>query len=326
MELIKDKPLLLITPTAILRDRLVEQTIKEKGTFSLNDSIAEELAFDAEASTFPFIGVYPNLFKDDNEAKLFKDCLEELIGRTNSRSHLKVKHIDDILFITYFYTGYTGEVYANNQNIKHLDDLIDVFIDLLDSKHTPTDSDHIWIEDNFTGIESEVSKHLYTEEELKMNGGFKVLSRMVPPNNVIYHFASDRPITIDKRVSDKNLIRLPERLSKKLLETTVSYIIDEHKKADTLFFKELRTGYLDTRSWRERTRARGYDRLNKALCKLIIELDHYIYDNNKSSLITDRREVIYDVLALLKMLPFPLKINRSDKALAIRTIVKDNTI
>lgn len=326
MELIKDKPLLQITPTAQLRAYLIERTIQEKGTFYLNDAIVEELAYNSDAESFNFSGIYPNSFID-NDAIIFKNKLEELISNSNSRfTHLKVKHVDDILFITFFYTGYSAEVYSRNQNAKYLDDLIDVFIDLLDSKHTPTESDYIWVQDGFNGIETEVKKELFTEDELKMNGGFNVYSRMVPPKNEIYHFANDRPVIVGKRQIDKGDIRLPARLSKMLNETIVKQIIDEHKRADTAFYKELTSGYIDTRQWRGRTKTRDYKRENKTLVKLIKEIDAYLLTNNKSSLLTDRRELTYDLLSLLKIMPTPLKINRADKALAIRTILKDNPI
>ncbi|MEE1945067.1 hypothetical protein VRU48_08110 [Pedobacter sp. KR3-3] len=327
MEAIHNEPQLLITPTSQLRACLIEQTIRDKGTFYLNDAIVEELAYDAVAQSFRFSGIYPNLFANADEAKIFKNRLEDLVKNSNSRlKHLKIEHIDDILFLTYFYTGYSAEIYGYNANKKYLDDFIDVFIDLLDSKHMPTDGDYVWLPDVVTGIESEVGKHLFTEEELKLNGGFKVYSRMVPPDNKIYHFANDRPIVIDKRDIDKDAIKLPERLSKMLNETIIRYIIEEHKKADTQFYKELTTGYIDTRYWRERTKTRNYGRNNRMLVKLILQLDSYLHANNKSSSITDRRELIYDLLAIVKMLPMPLKRNRADKASAIRTILKDNPL
>jgi hypothetical protein len=327
MELIKDKPLLRITPTAQLRAYLIEHTIQEKGTFYLNDAIVEELALDTQAESFKFAGIYPNMFAKAEDASIFKSKLEELINNRNSRfTHLNGKHIDDILFITYFYIGYSAEVYSNNQNAKYLDDLIDVFIDLLDSQQTPTDSDHIWIPDGLTGIEIEVKKEQFNEDELRLNGGFKVYSRMIPPKNVIYHFANDRPILVGTRKADKSEIRLPERLSRMLNEIIITQVIDQHKRANTTFYKELARGYIDTWQWRQRTRARDYKRENKTLVKLINEIDAYLLTNNKSSLLTDRRELTYDLLALLKLLQTPLKINRSDKALAIRTIIKDNPI
>lgn len=328
MEIIKDKPLLLITPNAHIRTQLIEQTIQKGGTFYLNDAIVEELAYNADAESFKFSGVYPNLFTDDNEAKKFKDTLEELIRNSNTRlTNLKIKHIDDLLFITYFYTGYSAEVYSNNENIKYLDDLIDVLLDLLDSELTPTYGNYIWIPDRFTGIESELKRELCTEDDLKRNGGFKVYSRMVPPENKTYHFASDRPIVISKRKVDKDDIRLPEILSKTLNETIIKHIFDEHKRANTAFYKELTSGYIDTRLWRDRTKQRSYERENKMLNMLITELDKYLYESNKSSFKTDRREVIYDLFVILQMIPpNKLKRNRLDKASAIRYIQKDNPL
>ncbi|WP_113652243.1 hypothetical protein [Pedobacter namyangjuensis] len=327
MEQIKDTPILLIIPTAKLKNHLIHRTIQEKGTFYLDDAIIDELAHNADAEHFKFKGIYPNLFEGSEDASIFKHNVEELISKSNSRSsYFKVKYIDDILFITYFYTSYLAEVSAKNQNDKYLDGLIDVFIDLLDSKHTPTESNHVWIPDGLTGMEVEVSKQIFNEDELKLNGGFKIYSRMVPPKNVIYHFANDRPILVGKRHAGESEIQLSERLSRMLNETLIKHIIEEHERANTLFHKELTTGYIDTRKWRQRTKPRAYERKNKILAKLINEINAYLLAHNKSSLLTDRRELIYDLLALLKMMPKPLKRGRANKASAIRYILKDNPL
>lgn len=330
MNLTEDKSQLVITPDSKFAKELIDRHIKSKGTHQLNDAIKEAISFNAYSDdnlSFHFDGVYPYHFQSYQDAYLFKDGVDRLIE--NNVSHLgNFKRIgaDDILFISYFLSGYIGDVYSYNTQLKHLDELIDVFIELHDSKPTPTASDYVWIFDGVTGIETQIDKKEFSEDELKMNGGYKVESRMIPPDNVIYHFANDRPIVIDKRLTDQSEIKLPERLSKKLHATIIDHIISEHKSADTKFYKELKSGYIDTRKWRNRTKARGYGRNNRILSKLIYELDTYLLHNNSSTLITDRRGFIYDFLALLKLIQPPLKLNRADKALEIRTIVKDNPI
>jgi hypothetical protein len=329
MELETGKKEILIKPDRLFATTLIDEIKYSKGIAYLNDSIRENL--DALSSEdphvrFKFSGLYPHEFHDYNEARYVKEEIERLVDNTNkSVGQMNISNIDDILFITYFYYGHVGEVRGSTGTTKYLDDLIDVFLGLINKKLTPSSEDYIWIPDGSTGIETEVARHEFNDEELRMNGGYKTVSRMLGVNNVVWHLPEDLPIVMKGRYEGEEAVQLPIRLSSKISSFIIDHILAEHRKADTKFYKELCSGYINTHSWSNRARARDYKRTNKILYKLIERLDNYLISTNKFVPTQRVRHIfIYDLLILLKLIEPPYKINPTDKYSVIRTICKDN--
>lgn len=329
MRLEEGKAELVITPNSQFAKKFIETFIKSKGTHQLNDAIKEAIStngYSHDDLTFYYYGTYPNHFKSYEEARIFKESLEDLVSRTNSKAgNLKVKNIDDILFLTYFLVGHDGDVYSSNANSKYLDDLIDVFISLYDRELTPKEGDYIWVSDAVTGIETQALRNEFDEETLKMNQEYKTVSRMIGADNAIFHLPNDSTIIIDKRFVDKEPIVLPKRLSEKINAVVVDHIIEEHKKVDSKFYRDLCSGYVDTRQWRDRTKARAYKRSNKVLYPLIKQIHNYFESICSLELIkSDVQIFVYDLFVLLNLIRSPHKIDPTDKYSVIRTIIKDN--
>lgn len=331
MELELGNTQIVIKPNRRLATMLIEEVTYTKGISYLHDSIRKslnQLSTSDLQLTFKFSGFHPYIFASHEEAKSAKDELEQLVGRTNkANDRLNIKNIDDLLFISYFYYGSVADVRSSGINAIYLDELTDVFLALMNRKLTPSSEDFIWIPDASTGIETEVPRSEFNEEDLLMNGGYKAASRMIGKNNAILHLPNDNPVVLNVRNDNENAIRLPSRLSTMINDLLIDHIIEQHKKADTSFYKELSSGEISMREWSNRTRTREYKRHNLMLYHIIDRLDKYLISNNSLVPTKKSRHVfIYDFLKILKLLAPPYKIDAEDKSSAIRTICNDNAI
>lgn len=329
MEFIPDQSELIIKPTSQFAKEFIEEFIRTNGTHQLNDAIRKAISsnsYSLDQLTLKFNGIYPNDFKSAADAQLFKESVETLVSKTNSNTgNFRIANIDDVLFILYFIVGHQGDIYGSTAQSKYLDELIDVFLSLLKRKLTSTDDEYIWIPDGITGIDTQIPRTEFSEKELKMNGGYHTISRMIGPNNEDFHIASDSPILIDKRELNEEQIVLPRRLSEKIIANVIDHIIEEHKKADTPFYHALSQGHIKLFEWENRTKVRKYRRSNKVLYHLIRHIEQYFHTNSKFKLVTkDIHVFVYDLFYILNLILPPYKIDPVEKYSVIRTMLRDN--
>lgn len=347
MQILKDKPAIIIKPNKELVVKLVNELSETMGTFVLDDIIKEELANNSlnnEEPSFTYTGLYTNPFTTQAVALDFKEAIEQLVIKTNaSPDAINIKHIDDVLFITLLYFSYSGIGRSISNEEIYLHELADVYVRLSNRNRTPVNEDSIWIQDVFTGIESKVRRSSLTEAELLNNDGYNAYSHIIHPTKQrIQHIPNDGKIVIQPVHANDKPIELPRRLAKHLTETMLRYIIKKHKEANTDFYNELSNRDIGLHEWEKRTKPRLYSRDNKVLSKLIIQLDRYLRVTNKLSKKAQRQVFIYDLLAVLKLIPLPKALRKDElpatykeqivfhrltpieKSSAIRTILKDN--
>lgn len=347
MQIVTDKHAIIIKPNKKLVVKLVNEITETMGTFALDDVIKEELAYNSllnNEQSFNYIGLYTDPFTAHEQVLDFKEAIEQLVTKTNvNPDPINIKHIDDVLFITLLYYSYSGAGRSVSNEEIYLHKLADVYVRLSNRKRTPVNEDNIWIQDAFTGIENMVPRSSLSEAELLNNHGYKVYSHIIHPTRQrLQHIPNDGEIVIMPVHARDKPIKLPRRLAEHLTKTMLHYIIKKHQEANTDFYNEVSNKNIDLYEWENRTQPRGYSRDNKVLAKLILQLDQYLDATNKLSKRAQRHVFIYNLLALLKLMPLPKVLREQElpetykeqiafhrltpieKSSAIRTILKHN--